>query len=130
SEKAALLLELQETRIIHAVERHAHELHFIHPEIASRLLDRSELEFEDNGAPKNAKQLLEKLAKAMPELVSAPASAPEPATPGANGTPTANARPATPALPAMNVSGRTQINPPPGTNPPGRPVRLADIRRK
>lgn len=124
----ALMLELQETRIQHAVERAAHDLQFIHPEIAGRLLDRAELEFEDNGAPKNAKHLLEKLLKTMPELARHPEPASPPATSQPGTAPTAPARPGTPALPAFNP-GRTQITPP-GTLPPGKPVRLADIRRK
>src|SRR5215469_7314211 len=52
SQHNAVLLELQETRIQHAVERAAQQLGFLHPEIAGRLLDRAELEFEDNGTPK------------------------------------------------------------------------------
>lgn len=127
SEKNALLLELQETKIHHAVERYARELHFTYPEIAVSLLNRAELEFEDNGTPKNVKQLLEKLAKAMPKLVEEPAPAPAAPPPSASSTPTAPARPSTPAIPAMNP-GRTQIAPP-GSNPPGRPIRLSDIRR-
>lgn len=123
----AVLLELQETRIQHAVERSAHELHFIHPEIAGRLLDRAELEFEDNGTPKNAKQLLEKILKAMPELARQETPAQQPAE-AQSAALTAPTRPGTPALPAMNP-GRTQITPP-GTLPSGRPVRLADIRRR
>lgn len=124
----ALMLELQETRIQHAVERAAHDLGFLHPEIAGRLLDRAELEFEDNGTPKNARHLLEKLLKSMPELARHPESASPPATSQSGTAPTAPARPGTPALPAFNP-GRTQITPP-GTLPPGKPVRLADIRRK
>lgn len=122
----ALMLELQETRIQHAVERAAHDLGFLHPEIAGRLLDRTELEYEDSGTPKNAKQLLEKLLKAMPELAKQATPAPDTSQ---QGTPqTAPARPGTPALPAFNP-GRSSITPP-GTIPPGKPVRLADIRRR
>lgn len=124
----AVLLELQETRIQHAVERAAHDLGFLHPEIAGRLLDRAELEYEDNGAPKNAKHLLEKLLKAMPELAKQAAPAPDQSQQNTGTAPTTPARPGTPALPAMNP-GRTQITPP-GTLPPGKPVRLADIRRR
>jgi hypothetical protein len=124
----ALLLELQETRITNAVERHARDLHFIHPEIAVRLLDRAELEFEDSGAPKNAQQLLEKLLKSMPELANAPAQPPaSPPGPGSTTTPAAPARPSAPVIPAMNP-GRSTIAQP-GSTPPGRPVRLSDIRR-
>lgn len=123
----AVLLELQETRIQHAVERAAHDLRFIHPEIAGRLLDRAELEFEDNGAPKNAKQLLEKLLKAMPELAHKETPAEQPAIPQ-SAAQIAPTRPGTPALPAMNP-GRTQITPP-GVLPPGQRVTLADIRSR
>jgi hypothetical protein len=124
----AVLLELQETKITHAVERYAHELNFIHPEIAVRLLNRAELEFAENGTPKNAKQLLEKVLLSMPEL--ARQSTPDPSQSGTGTAPTTPTRPGAPALPPMNVSGRSQINLPGTALPPGKPVRLADIRRR
>lgn len=123
----AVLLELQETRIQHAVERAAHDLRFIHPEIAGRLLDRAELEFEDNGTPKNARQLLEKLLKSMPELARQETPEQQPAIPQSAAL-SAPTRPGTPALPAFNP-GRTQITPP-GTPAPGQRVTLADIRNR
>lgn len=46
---------------------------------AVRLLDRSELEFDDDGIPTNAHQLLEKLAKAKPYLLKSQAGASRPA---------------------------------------------------
>lgn len=124
----ALMLELQETRIQHAVERAAHDLGFLHPEIAGRLLDRAELEYEDNGAPKNAKHLLEKLLKSMPELAKQAEPAQPSGTSQQGNAPTTPTRPGTPALPAFNP-GRTQITPP-GTPPPGQRITLADIRNR
>jgi len=127
----AVIRELQETKIQHAVMREATGLNFIHPEIAARLLDWSELEYDSNGAPQNTQKLLDKLVKSMPELVRAP-QAPAAQTESTN-QPTAPTRPNgglrpapyAPAVPAMNP-GRSNI-PAPGTNPPGSPVRLSDV---
>jgi hypothetical protein len=126
----AVLLELKETKITHAVERYARELHFIYPEdvINSPLLKRAEIEYDENGVPTNIKQLLEKIAKARPKLVDDPAS--DPSQSGTGTAPTTQTRPGAPALPPMNVSGRSQINLPGTPLPPGKPVRLADIRRR
>jgi tRNA U34 5-carboxymethylaminomethyl modifying enzyme MnmG/GidA len=119
---AAQSLELQETRISHAVEQEAHSAGFIYPESVAHLLDMSEVEFDERGHPTNIKKLVEKLAKNMPRLIeqAAPASGTQPQA-------ALQAQPGTPALPAMNP-GRTSIAQP-GTSVPGRPVRLADIRR-
>jgi hypothetical protein len=125
SARAALELELQETHLQHIVEREAQDQNFIHPALIVRLLDSSELEFE-NGKPANVKKLVEKLAKTMPELIRA--STPAPATLAPTGTPspaTPQASFGTPALPAMNP-GRTSITQP-GNRPAGhRPPRLTD----
>src|SRR5581483_4771502 len=124
----AVLAELRETRLQHAVERVAHTLGFLHTEIAGRLLDRAEIEYGDNGTPKNVKPLLEKVLKSMPELARTETPAEQPAIPQ-SAVPSAPTRPGTPTIPAMNP-GRTVITPPGQALPPGRPVRLADIRRR
>jgi hypothetical protein len=49
----------------------ARKLGYRNPEIAHRLLSPSEVEFTDDGAPKNVEQLLATLAKSEPYLVSA-----------------------------------------------------------
>ena len=78
--------------------------------IANLLLaDDDAIEFED-GRPTNIEKLLEKLAKAEPDLVKQQAGAP--ATPGV------------PSLPAMNP-GRSSITQP-GQGTPGRIPRLSD----
>lgn len=108
---AALLTQLQEARVQQAVERSAHKLNFLVPaEMVSRLIDWAEVEYED-GRPTNVEKLLEKLAKAAPELIRKPEEVeppPSPLTPGK----------VTPSIPAMNP-GRSQITPPDAL-PPGR----------
>lgn len=129
----AVIRELQETRIQHSVMREATALNFIHPEIAARLVDWSELEYDDKGAPTNVQKLLDKLTKSMPELVRAPQAPTQPESnnqPQAPTRPNGGLRPApfAPAVPAMNP-GRSNI-PAPGVNPPGSPVRLSDVFRR
>src|SRR5258708_3817763 len=63
--------ELQELRLTRAIERKAAAFNLINPEIAARLLNRSELEFDDAGAPKNLDKLLTALIQAEPYLVAA-----------------------------------------------------------
>ncbi|HLZ64393.1 MAG TPA: hypothetical protein VKR06_46275 [Ktedonosporobacter sp.] len=113
SQHDALVRETQELRVHQSVERHAARLKFIRPEIAAKLLDWSEIEYEENGSPKNIDKLLEKLVKSMPELAHA-SSQQAPSTPN---------QPTTPAIPAMNP-GRTAIQQP--SAQPGRPPRLSD----
>lgn len=134
AERESLLQELQQTRIQHAVMAQATTLNFIHPEIASKLVDWSELEYNEQGHPTNTAKLLEKLAKAMPELIRATqaptqseSTTTQPATPTqtASTTPALKPAPFAPSVPAMNP-GRSNI-PAPGSNPPGRIPRLADV---
>lgn len=112
--------QMQERVVRYEVEAQAHRLGIIDPEAAAKLLDWAELEYEDDGTPKNAEELLKKLVKNKPYL-----KAPEPATPQAQPetTPaqTANTqRP--PAVPAMNP-GRGQIASPTQA-PPGQKPRI------
>lgn len=71
----------------------------IKPELAMRLLDLSEVEYDDEGEPQNIDKLLKALAKAYPELVSS-------STPGASqqsGTPpSTSTTPTTPNPGATN----------------------------
>lgn len=112
-----VLAELQEERVYSAVARYAGKLNFIlSPERVAQLLSWSEIEYE-HGKPTNIERLLEKLAKAEPDLIRKTA---EPGPP-VQQQPT---QPVAPALPAMN-QGRTQINPP-GTREPGKVPSMAD----
>lgn len=94
-EMAGQLLEL---RVHQEVARHTGKLNFIlSPDLIAKLLDWEEIEFDEASAkPTNIEKLLEKLAKAAPELVK-PAQA------------TQDTRP--PMTPAMNP-GRSSITQP------------------
>lgn len=92
------------------VEKQAAKLGIIDPDAAARLLDASELEYDESGIPSNAAKLLEKLVKNKPYLAPAQSQSGEPATPPA--------RVGAPAVPAMNP-GRTNITPPDAL-PPGK----------
>jgi hypothetical protein len=104
--------QMQARIVRYEVERQATKLNIIDPDAATRLIDWSELEYDESGAPTNADKLLEKLLKQKPYL--APAKEPEPP-----------ARGNTPTIPAMNP-GRSTIAAPDSV-PQGRPVRLADV---
>lgn len=110
-----------------AVQLQASRMGIIDPEAAAKLLDWSELEYDDDGTPKNAEKLLEKLIKNKPYLAppaKEEAKAQEqqqpPPTPAQTATPVA-----VPVLPAMNP-GRQNIVAP-GTNPPGIPLTLDEV---
>lgn len=106
--KHAELERRYQERVISAeVQLQAANLGIRHPEKVFRLIDTSELEFDDDGAPKNAKALVEKLLKEMPELGPEPKA--EPNAQNANRAP---------AVPAMNP-GRSSIQQP-GQAQPGR----------
>jgi len=109
-----------QARIVrYEVEAAANKLNIIDPDAAVRLLDLSELEYDDNGNPINAEKLLEKLIKAKPYLAPVKQEEPE--------RPSAPARANTPALPAMNP-GRTSIVPPDSV-PAGARVSFQDAYR-
>src|SRR6266571_1676382 len=78
-------LELRsQKRVISAeVQLQAAALGIVHPEKVARLIDTSELEFEEDGTPKNAKALIEKLLKEMPELTGEKQQPGQPAKSGA-----------------------------------------------
>jgi hypothetical protein len=116
--------QMQERIVRYEVEQQARKLGIIDEDAAVRLLDWSELEFNEGGTPTNAAKLLEKLVKDKPYL------APKqdvPAQPS-NGQPSAPAQPVTPAIPAMNP-GRSSI-PSPNAFTPGKPVRLSDVYKR
>jgi hypothetical protein len=85
-------------------------------EDAAKLIDWSELEFDDDGMPQNAEKLLEKLLKNKRYL-----AAEQPV----QNTQQQPAKPGTPAIPAMNP-GRTSIQQP-GQTTPGKIPRVTDI---
>ena len=109
----SLAAELYEARVRQDVADLVGKFNFIPSakSIANLLLaDDDSIEFED-GRPTNIEKLLEKLAKAEPDLVKQPTQAATPGTPG------------TPQLPAMNP-GRASITQP--GQQPGRVPRLTD----
>src|SRR5579875_1764872 len=96
----------RERLVRYEVERTALSLNIVDPDAAARLIDWSELEFDEDGTPRNARKLLEQLVKAKPYLIKA--EPPQQAAP----TPAQSApTPPVPAVPAMNP-GRAQITPP------------------
>src|SRR5258708_11760002 len=120
SQYEALVKDLQQERVNRAVEQQAAKLNFKYPEVAVKLLDWAELEYDESGKPKNVDKLLEKIALAMPDLVRTEQAATTPAQ-------TANQRTA-PATPAMNP-GRSNIASP-NTLQPGQTVRLDQLNWK
>ncbi len=114
SKHEAYVKQTQDRLIRYEIERQASALGIIDPDAAARLLDRADLEYDDDGNPTNAEKLLHKLLKHKPWLAPKPADpAPEtPATPAQ----TAHATQA-PAVPAMNP-GRSSIAAP-NAAPPG-----------
>jgi hypothetical protein len=70
TELTAVQRELSELKLTRAIERKASALNIINPEVAARLLDWSEVKFDDNGAPKNLDALLTALIQAEPYLVA------------------------------------------------------------
>lgn len=111
--------QMQERVIRYEVQAQAHKIGIIDPDAAVRLLDWSDLEYDEDGTPNNAEKLLKELLKNKPYL-----KAPEPAQQQAEtpnpAQPAAQQRP--PAVPAMNP-GRTQIASPTQT-PPGQKPRI------
>ncbi len=109
---------MQERVVRYELEREAARLGLIRPELAFKLIDWSELEFAEDGTPKNADKLLEKLLKEYPEL----------AKPREREQMPPFGQPVAPQLPAMNP-GRSSIASP-NQLPPGPPPRLSDIFRR
>jgi len=110
-----LAAELMEAHIHQDIARLASKFNFIiSPDLIARLLDFADVEWdEDTGRPTNIEKLLEKLAKASPDLVKAEQAPTQP-----------QARFA-PATPAMNPSRSSIASP--GSSIPGRIPRLEDL---
>jgi hypothetical protein len=108
-------------RVISAeVQLAAAELGIVHPEKVFRLIDTKELEYEEDGTtPKNAKALVEKLLKEMPELT------------GEKQAPPSATQQKAPMIPVGNPgpSGRSDI-PSPNGMPGGRIPRITDLTWK
>ncbi len=64
----------QERAIKYEVQLHAAKLGIIDPDAASKLLDLSQLDYDEDGTPKNAQKLLQDLVKAKPYLIGTQAS--------------------------------------------------------
>lgn len=112
--------QMQARVVRYEVERQATKLGIIDPDAAAKLLNYSELEYDEDGSPKNADKLLEKLIKNKPYLAP-------PAQQQQNANPTTPTTPNAPTIPAMNPpSGRSTI-PAPNTLPPGQAVQLHEV---
>jgi len=112
SEYAAFKQQMQDRIVRYEIEAQASKLGIIDPEAASALLNKSSLEFSEDGTPNNAEKLLKDLIKNKPYLAppkqeSSQQSQEQQLT---NPAQTASQQ-KPPATPAMNP-GRTQISPP------------------
>ncbi|MGZ6375506.1 MAG: phage scaffolding protein [Ktedonobacterales bacterium] len=82
---AAAQLELQSTRLLQEIARHAPSLNLVDPDAAQALLERGgELDYDDRGNPTNVAKLLEQLVAAKPWLVASNVTRP-PAPPSSGG---------------------------------------------
>lgn len=106
--------QTQDRIVRYELEKHAARIGVIDPDAAATLLDKSELEFEEDGTPKNAEELMKKLLKNKPYLAAQP-------TPPSTST-------KSPSLPAMNP-GRSAIQSP-TTQGTQKIPRLADLYRQ
>jgi hypothetical protein len=71
----------QEAQVAYAVEKAATKIGIVDPDAAAKLLDLAQLEFNEDGKPKNAEKLLRDLIQAKPYLAGTPAVSPtNPAT--------------------------------------------------
>lgn len=84
--------ELQELKLTRAIERKAAALSIIDPDAAARLLDWSEIDYDEAGAPKNLDKLLTALIQTRPYLVATQAQQRPPASSGGATNPGAGAR--------------------------------------
>lgn len=77
------------------------------PELAGRLIDYAEIEFDDEGEPKNIAKLLDNLVKQYPQL--APAKATSAASNGAPAAPQPMSVGQTPGNPARNAASNGAV---------------------
>lgn len=120
-------LQMKQDRIVrYEIERQAQKLGIIDPDAAATLLlqNRSELELDEDGSPKNAEKLLEALVKNKPYLVPKQEQQQQQQTPAQTAQPARSA----PVIPAMSP-GRSNI-PAPGTTPSGKFPTLDDYYRQ
>ena len=113
---------MQDRIVRYEIEGQASRLGIIDPEAASALMNKSLLEFNEDGTPSNAEKLLKDLIKNKPYLAPAKPEDP-PATPAQTAT---QQKP--PLTPAMNP-GRSSIAVQ-GTPPQGQITRLDQIQFK
>ena len=118
---------MQERIVRYEVEREASKIGIIDPDAATKLLDWSQIEYDEDGTPKNADKLLAALVKQRPWLKPAPPAETEKTEQNAN--PAAQPAPAAaqqtpPRIPAMSPGRSTIATPSPV--PPGRIPRLND----
>jgi hypothetical protein len=111
----ALSRRYQERTVNYEVRLQAAKMGIVDPDAAVKLLEWSEIEREEDGAPKNIEKLLEKLLKEKPYL-------------SLNQNPSQASASPVPQLPAMNP-GRSSITQP-GSLQPGQVTRLHDLWRK
>lgn len=97
----------QERIVSYEIEKQASKLNIIDPDAAVKLMDWTQLEYDDDGMPKNADKVLAALVKDKAYLVAPPAS-------GANG-----AQAATPAKPQPTSVGANPANPARGASSSG-----------
>lgn len=122
SEYEAYKKATQDRIVRYEIEAQASKLGIIDPEAASALLNKSLLEFGEDGSPSNAEKLLKDLIKNKPYL--APAKQEQAQEQSSPAQTASNSRP--PVTPPMNP-GRSTIAQP---NAPQGPVRLGDIQWK
>lgn len=70
SERENLVRQMQELKINQSVISQAAKLNVVDPEAAIKLLDWSEIDYDDNGNPTNIPDLLKALVKEKPYLVA------------------------------------------------------------
>lgn len=128
SQHAAYTKQTQERIVRYEVERQASKLGIIDPEAAAKLLDWSELEYEEDGTPKNATRLLEVLIKNKPYLAPKPTEPAQTEQASMSPAQTAQSTRQAPVVPAMNP-GRTSIAQP-GQIPPGKPATWSDVFKR
>jgi len=122
SEYEAFKKMMQDRIVRYEIEGQASKLGIIDPEAASALMNKSLLEFNEDGTPNNAEKLLKDLIKNKPYLAPAKPEDP-PATPAQTAS-----QQQPPLTPAMNP-GRSSIAVQ-GTPPQGQITRLDQIQFK
>jgi hypothetical protein len=120
--------QMQDRIVRYEIEAQASKLGIIDPEAASALLNRSTLEYGEDGTPNNAEKLLKDLIKNKPYLAPKPVDPPKEEQPAPPAQTANQQRP--PMTPAMNP-GRSAISTP-NTAPQGpyKPPSWNDVYQK